>query len=137
MCHDEPRESSKGAKHEPPEIGSGAKQEEPLPYMLGPSLDQRQADQQLKEVDPTLASGTVREEANPAQLLQQCSNPTSQGQVFANNNPQCKRDSQVFIALNLRLNHKFPATMIGTLELKINSRTCIVCIHHTCSMRLT
>ena len=78
--------------------GSGAavKQEEPLPYMLGPSIDQQQLDPQvLQDAGANIITGTAGSDIqtdNP-QFQPQLSNPIVQGQsqVFGDKNQQCEK----------------------------------------------
>ena len=81
--------------------GDAVKQEESLPYLLGPSIGQQQLDQQAPQdtgADVTAAvpdSQTDNSQFLPAQF----SNPIAQdqGQVFGDKDQQCERFPNPFI----------------------------------------
>lgn len=118
LCHDEPREPTKVAKHGLNGNGDTVKQEDPLPYMLGPSIDQQQADEQmLQGAGVTLSSRTSGSQSSPGQLLRQSSNSMTQSQAFANSassansansSQQCERKTQCFSALSLQSDTQSP-----------------------------
>lgn len=90
LCHDEPRE--KGAKSEPPDkAGKSVKEEENLPYMLAPAIEQPQVDQQLlQENGARLAQGAAASATpmDPSQFLPQAPASVAQGQVFGDKTQQ-------------------------------------------------
>jgi len=103
LCHDEPRESTRGPKHSQEESGATVKQEDSLPYMLGPSIDQQQAgEHMLQEARTTLGSRSSNSQTIPAQILQQSPDP------FANNDQQCERQARYICALSLHINFQSP-----------------------------
>ena len=70
------------------------KQEDPLPYMLGPSIDQQQLDRQaLQDAGADLTIGTAAPDSQTecAQFQPQSSNSVPQGQVFGDKNQQCEK----------------------------------------------
>ena len=98
MCHDEPRDSAKGMKQDQANTASNSaatvKQEDPLPYMLGPSIDQQQLDRQaLQDAGADLTTGTAAPDSQTerAQFQPQTSNSVPQGQVFGDKNQQCEK----------------------------------------------
>ena len=100
MCHDEPRDSAKGTKHDQinTTLNSGAavKQEDSLPYLLGPSTDQQQLDEQAFQdagADVSTRTAAADSQSDNSQFLPQPSNPIAQGQgqVFGEKHQQCEK----------------------------------------------
>jgi len=97
LCHDEPRESARSSKSEQSNTASdneiAVKEEESLAYMLGPSVGQQQADQQMLPDPPTSlagASGIPGTQMSPAQFISASSNSMTQGMTFGDKNQQCE-----------------------------------------------
>lgn len=95
LCHDEPRESTRGQKAEK-ENGSGhneamLKQEVLQPNLLGPSLDQQRTQQQFMQD----AEQAVPQGAMAPQSLRPTSNPLGQGGGYGNTNQQCMSRSEL------------------------------------------
>jgi hypothetical protein len=69
------------------------KQEDPLPYMLEPSIDQQQAEEQMsQEARVSLSSTTSDTQPSVAQPSRSSSYMT-QNQAFANGSQQCERQT--------------------------------------------
>ena len=110
LCHDEPRDPAKGVKQDQASIlsisGGALKQEDSLPYMLGPSLDEQQLDQQaLQDAGGNITTGTSVPDSqiDGLQFQPQSSNPIpqSQGQVLGDKNQQCKKHIKSFSSMNI------------------------------------
>ncbi|KAL6717481.1 Transcription factor [Lecanora helva] len=87
LCHDEPREPSKGVKHGDLENGIAVKHEEAPQYTMVPP--QQPPEQSLVQAGSTsLASttGPAFTQTSPIPISQPSSEPRSQGQVSLNNN---------------------------------------------------
>ena len=106
LCHDEPRDSTKGVKQEQAStasISAGAlKQEDSLPYMLGSSLEDHQLDQQaLQDAGGNITTGTSApdNQIDSLQFQPQSSNPIPQGQsqVLGDKNQQCEKPIKSFL----------------------------------------
>ena len=97
LCHDEPRE--KGTKNEPSDrAGKSVKEEENLPYMLAPAIEQPQVDQQLLQENGTrLAQEAAASAApmDPSQFLPQASASVAQGQAFGDKTQQCEMNASL------------------------------------------
>ena len=101
MCHDEPRDSAKGVKHDQGNItlnsGAAVKQEDSLPYLLGPSIDEQQLDQQALQdtgADLTTRAAVPDSQTDSPQFLPpQSSDPIAQdqGRIFGDKEQQCER----------------------------------------------
>lgn len=105
LCHDEPRDPAKGMKHDqantPSTSGAAVKQEDSLPHMLGPSIDQQQLDQQaLQDTggNPIRRIAAPDSQTDNPQFLHQTTNPTAQGQgqAFGYKNQQCEKHTKSF-----------------------------------------
>ena len=103
LCHDEPRDSVKGIKHDQVNTvsnsGAAIKQEDSLPYMLGPSIDQQQLDQHvLQDIDTNIGTDTVAPDihSDNSRFQPQLSNPAAsgQGQALGDKNSRCKRHTK-------------------------------------------
>lgn len=109
LCHDEPRDSSKGVKHDKVNTtstsGTAAKQEDSLPYMLGPSIDVQQPNQQaLEDAGAYITTSAAAEnQTNITEFLPQSSNPLAQGQgqVFGEKNQQCEKHIKFFYPMTM------------------------------------
>lgn len=97
LCHDEQRDSGKGMKNDQANTtsnsGAAVKQENSLPYMLSPSVDQQQLGHQaLHDSGANVITRTAApdSQADNPQFLPQSSDPISQGQgqVFGDKNQQ-------------------------------------------------
>ncbi|KAL2049979.1 hypothetical protein ABVK25_009706 [Lepraria finkii] len=95
LCHDEPRESTRGSKSEQAnptsDNGTSVKEEESLPYMLAPAIDQRQMGQQMLQEDGNGMSEVTAASnppMNPTQFLPQASSSMAQGQVYEDKSQQ-------------------------------------------------
>lgn len=98
LCHDE---LLKGAKNDLPGERVKVKQEESLPYLLGPAVDQQQADKRiLQDVRSRSASEA---QTSPGQGIPPLSNPMTQSQVFANSTQQCERHTLAQLCFELIL----------------------------------
>ena len=78
--------------------GAAVKQEDSLSYMLGPSIDQQQLNQQALQAGganvTTRIAAPESQTVNPP-FLPQSSNPIqSQGQIPGDKNQQCKKHAQ-------------------------------------------
>ena len=85
--------------------GAAIKQEDSLPYMLGPSIDQQQLDQHVpQDVDANISTDTTVPDiqADSSRFQSQLSNPTApgQGQVFGDKNSRCEKHTKIFCHKN-------------------------------------
>ena len=86
--------------------GASVKQEDSLPYILGPSIDQQQLDQQaLQDLSAKVATSTAAPESqtdNP-HFSPQSSNPIAQGQaqVFGDKDQQCEKHAKPFYSMTM------------------------------------
>ncbi len=74
------------------------KEEENLPYMLAPAIEQPQVDQQLLQENGTrLAQGAAAPATpmDPSQFLPQASASVAQGQVFGDKTQQCEMNASL------------------------------------------
>ena len=81
--------------------GAAVKQEDSLPYMLGPSIGQQQLDQRVLQdagVNITTSTATSDSQTDNLQFLPQSLNPTAQGQgqVSGDKNQQCEKHTKSF-----------------------------------------
>ena len=90
LCHDEPRESSKGAKNEDLSHAADAQHKESLPYLFSP-VKHHADPQELREENNPLISGTVDPMKTSPQSLHQSSNLLNQGSAFPEVHQQCER----------------------------------------------
>lgn len=97
LCHDEPRDSVKGIKHDQTNStsnsGAAVKLEDSLQYLLSPSIDQQQLDEQVLQnagADVSTRTATADSQTENSHFLPQSSNLTAQGQgqVFGEKNQQ-------------------------------------------------
>lgn len=98
MKHDQPNTTSNS--------GASVKQEDSLPYILGPSIDQQQLDQQaLQEVGANATTSTAGPESQTdnLQFMPQSSNPIAQGQgqVFGDKDQQCEKHTTSFYPMTI------------------------------------
>lgn len=105
LCHDEPRDSVKGIKHDQTNStsnsGAAVKLEDSLQYLLSPSIDQQQLDEQVLQnagADVSTRTATADSQTENSHFLPQSSNLTAQGQgqVFGEKNQQCEKHTQSF-----------------------------------------
>lgn len=74
------------------------KEEENLPYMLAPAIEQPQVDQQLlQENGARLAQGAAASATpmDPSQFLPQAPASVAQGQVFGDKTQQCEMNASL------------------------------------------
>lgn len=105
LCHDEPREPTKSSKSEQSnstsDNGTTVKDEEPLPYILAPSLGHQQGDQQiLQEAGEPLVQlpATSGTQMDSVPLMPRSSNAINQGLTFGDKNQQCKTSAYQLVS---------------------------------------
>ena len=86
--------------------GAAGKQEDSLPYMLGPSLDQQQLDQQaLQDAGASMNTGIAvsGSQTDKPEFQPQSSNPIAQGQaqIFGGKNQQCEKHIKSFYHISI------------------------------------
>ena len=98
LCHDEPRDSTKAIKRDqvdaPPSSGAAVKQEDSLPYTLGPAIDQQQLDQQsLEDNSANVTTGAAAQDnqTDDPEFLPRTPDNLAQGQSFGDKNQQCEK----------------------------------------------
>ena len=86
-------------KNEPSDkAGKSVKEEENLPYILAPAIEQPQVDQQLLQENGTrLAQEAAASAApmDPSQFLPQASASMAQGQAFGDKTQQCEMNASL------------------------------------------
>ena len=98
LCHDEPRDSTKGMKRDQvsatPTSGAAVKQEDSLPYTRGPAIDQQQLDQQsLEDNSANVITGGAAQnnQADNPESLPRTTDHLAQGQDFGDKTQQCEK----------------------------------------------
>ena len=98
LCHDEPRDSTKGMKRDQvnttPTSGAAVKQEDSLPYTLVPAINQQQLDQQTMEdtsANVTTGAAAQDNQTDNPEFLPRTEDHLAQGQIFGDKNQQCEK----------------------------------------------
>ena len=86
--------------------GAAIKQEDSMPYMLGPSIDQQQLGQHvLQDVGANISTDTAEPDlqVDNSRFQPHLSNPTAsgQGQVFGDKNSRCEKHNKTLCHMNI------------------------------------
>ena len=121
LCHDEPRDSTKGIKRDQvnatPTGGAAVKQEDSLSYTRGPAIDQQQLDQQsLEDNSANVATGAAAQnnQTDNPEPLPRTTDHLAQGQDFGDKNQQCEK--HVYSCCRMVMATDRPSSWLQRLE---------------------